>query len=353
MLLTAPGTAAIAVVRLTGPLTQSFIKNHFSREAAEGRPVHGILRADGQVLDDPVVVAFSSGADLNLHGSQWIVESVLRLAQAAGFKIESASLSPSVAGQFPETQSVIESEVLSGLPRARTVLALRVLLGQTEAWKALEARHSAGLVDPAAIEQILSDRCLENLLALPTVALIGAPNVGKSTIANQLFAQQRSITADLPGTTRDWVGEIADVDGLAVMLLDTPGIRHTDDSLEQAAIAHGGKEIARADLIVLVLDASRPLEDGQRQLLDAYPRSRIVINKSDCPPAWDRSVVQGVFTVGTTGAGIDDLRKSIIAHFSCLGIDPSHARVWTDRQREMLRSWNRSADCDLFLKCSR
>jgi len=344
MLLTAPGAAAIAVVRLVGPLTQSFVKNHFSRELVEGRCIHGILRADDQVLDDPVVVAFNGGADLNLHGSQWIVESVLRLARAAGFEIESASSLSSPRGQFAECKSIIETEVLSALPRARTELALRVLLAQIEAWKTLKARNSAGLVDPIEIERILSDRCLENLLSLPTVALIGAPNVGKSTIANQLFAQQRSITADLPGTTRDWVGEIADVDGLAVMLLDTPGIRETHDPLEQAAILRGGKEIGRADLVVIVLDASRPLEEGQRLLLDAYPHGLIVINKSDCPKAWDRSIVRGIPTVGTTGAGIDGLRKSIMAHFICLGIDPSLPRAWTDRQRKMLHSWDRSTN---------
>ena len=344
MLITAPGTAAIAVVRLIGPLTEPFIKTHFSRETAEGRCVHGILRADGQVLDDPVIVAFSGGVDINLHGSQWIVESVLRLAREAGFEIESASSSSSLRGRFAECKSIIEAEMLSALPRARTELALRILLAQIEAWKSLESRHSAGLLDPIEIEQILSDRCLENLLSLPTVALIGAPNVGKSTIANQLFAQQRSITADLPGTTRDWVGEIADVGGLAVMLLDTPGIRQTHDPLEQAAILRGGKEIGRADLVVIVLDASRPLKEGRRLLLDAYPQSLIVINKSDCQPGWDRSVVQGLSTIGTTGAGIDDLRKSIMAHFNCLGVAPSLPRAWTDRQREMLRSWRSSAN---------
>src|SRR6185437_8900083 len=144
MLITAPGTAAIAVVRLIGPLTEPFIKTHFSRETAEGRCVHGILRADGQVLDDPVIVAFSGGVDINLHGSQWIVESLLRLARAAGFEVESASSSSSLTTQFAESESIIEAEVLSALTQARTELALRVLLAQIEAWKALEARHSAG-----------------------------------------------------------------------------------------------------------------------------------------------------------------------------------------------------------------
>lgn len=338
MLLTAPGNAAIAVVRLTGPLTGSFLQAHFARDVMEGRCVHGILRTDGQVLDDPVVVAFKGDADLNLHGSQWIVESVLRLAKAAGFEIGSVS-APSLSDHFIDAGSIIESEVLSALPRARTELALRVLLAQIQAWESLEALHSAGRVIPTEIERILSDRSLEKLLALPTVALIGAPNVGKSTIANQLFAQQRSITADLPGTTRDWVGEIADVGGLAIMLLDTPGIRQTEDPLEHAAITRGDIEIARADLIVIVLDASRPLGEGQRELIEKYPQNLIVINKCDRPPAWDRSVVHGICAVGTTGAGVNELRQAIMRQFDCQEIDPVTPRAWTDRQRAMLRSW--------------
>src|SRR6185503_2714425 len=95
------------------------------------------------------------------------------------------------------------------------------------------------------------------MLHPPRVAIVGEANVGKSTLANQLFAQERSITADLPGTTRDWVGEVANVDGLPVTLVDTPGVRETADEVEREAIARSGEQVAAADLILLVLDATR------------------------------------------------------------------------------------------------
>ena len=102
----------------------------------------------------------------------------------------------------------------------------------------------------ADLPAILADRSLWWLLHPPRVAIVGRPNVGKSTLANQLFARERSITADLPGTTRDWVGELADVNGLAVMLVDTPGLRDAADPIERAAIAGARGQIAAADLVV-------------------------------------------------------------------------------------------------------
>src|SRR5690606_12064877 len=106
-----------------------------------------------------------------------------------------------------------------------------------------------------------------------------------STLANQLFAQERSITADLPGTTRDWVGEIANLDGLAVMLIDTPGLRMTDDLVEREAIERSGQQVRAADLVVVVLDASVPAAE-QLAHRQAHPNALIVVNKCD-RAAWD------------------------------------------------------------------
>ena len=130
----------------------------------------------------------------------------------------------------------LEREMLAALPLARTDLGVRTLLAQR--------RHGAEAMSTlyaAAIGRILADRSLDHLLHPPRVAIVGAPNVGKSTLANQLFAQERSITADLPGTTRDWVGEIANIDGLAVTLVDTPGVRDTADAIEREAIDRSGE----------------------------------------------------------------------------------------------------------------
>src|SRR5206468_1554210 len=124
-----------------------------------------------------------------------------------------------------DAQTQFEREMLAHLPLARTELAVRTLLAQPAAWQREKCK--------TMLSAILGDVALHHLLHPPRVAIIGSANVGKSTIANQLFGQERSITADLEGTTRDWVGEIANIDGLAVMLIDTPGIRQTSDAIER------------------------------------------------------------------------------------------------------------------------
>ena len=128
------------------------------------------------------------------------------------------------------------------------------------------------------------------------MAIVGPANAGKSTLANRLLLQDRSIVADLPGTTRDWVGETANLDGLPVMLIDTPGIRETDDPIERAAIQRSIPAIDSADLVILVLDATRPLAPEQQPLLDRFPRAIRVVNKSDQPPQFEMKCLHTVAT---------------------------------------------------------
>jgi tRNA modification GTPase len=353
-LLTPPGSAAIAVVRLAGPGVAAFLARHFGRPAPPGRCVHGTLADErGDVLDDPVVVRSTSPAgefaDVSLHGGAWVVRSVIDLARRAGFRQAggggggagppAAETSPVPGDVLVDAPAEVEREVLEYVPLARTGLALRTLLAQPAAWAALQARVTAAPAGDraAALARVLDDRSLVHLLHPPRAAIVGAANVGKSTLANQLFAQERSITADLPGTTRDWVGEVADVDGLAVTLLDTPGVRETADALERVAIERGRAEVGRADLVVLVLDASRPLDPEQAPLRAAYPGALTVVNKVDRPAAWDLAAVDAIRTVASSGEGVDGLRDEIRRRFGCLGLDESQPRPWTERQRALLR----------------
>ena len=214
--------------------------------------------------------------------------------------------------------------MLTHVPLARTEQALRVLLAQPAAWARGERP------DP-------DDKGLWWLLHPPRVAIVGPPNVGKSTLANQLFAQERSITADLPGTTRDWVGEMANIDGLAVMLVDTPGVRQTSDPIESEAIERSGAEVKRADLVVLVLDASAPDTSKERALMEAHPNAVIVWNKSDRAA---RHPPDGIRTVATTGTGVDQLRDAIRRRFGCESFDENRARWWTSEQRAVLTRGN-------------
>ena len=354
-LLTPPAPAAIAVVRLIGPLVQPFLAAHFSKPPRINRPTHANLCDADTILDDPVIVLLEDGnvADINLHGGPWIIRSVLDLARREGFSIVTDPQSPDAPIPLEAVDGVnlLEREVNAHLPLARTELAARVLLNQPAAWSALidrvtprpgeEAHLARWLQRAEAIKSelhgILEDNSLHWLLHPPRVAIVGAPNVGKSTLANRLFAQERVITADLPGTTRDWVGEIANLDGLAVMLVDTPGIRQTTDAIEAQAIAASGEQIKAADLVVVVLDATRPLEGEQAAVLEAHSDALRVVNKIDQPPAFDLNLVHGPRTIGTTGVGTDDLRHEIRSRFGLPpGFDEKWPRWWTPRQKIVL-----------------
>ena len=329
-LLTPPGAAAIAVVRLRGEGVRELLTRHFSGGVpGDGRCVHGTLRDErGETLDDPVVVCSAAGtiADVNLHGGAWVVRAVLNLAERAGFEFRGAAAAPEVT--CAEAASEIEREVLAHLPNARTELALRTLLAQPAAWAEFKPRATH-----EQLQAVLGDRALEHLLRPPRVAIVGAPNVGKSTLANQLFAQERSITADLPGTTRDWVGEVANVDGLTVMLVDTPGVRETNDAIEREAIERSGAEVARADLVVLVLDVTRPIEPEQGLLLRRFRDAFVVANKVDRPGIWDVQGISAIPTVASIGEGVDRLREAIRSHFGITDSASSRPLLWTERQR--------------------
>jgi small GTP-binding protein len=345
------GGSAIAVVRLRGRGALEFLQKHFSKPIVAGRPVHGELKDAGQTIDDPVVVIADDGgfADINLHGGAAVIGAVFELARRDGFtSVENHISAMDIA--FDEAASTLQREMLALLPLARTELALRALLEQPAAWAAAMQEET---LDYSAI---LLDRSLWWLLHPPQVALVGAPNVGKSTLANQLFGRERSITADVAGTTRDWVGEIANIDGLAVVLVDTPGMRGTVDPLEAAAIRAGAEKIQESDLVIHVLDAAcEPSGDIEESA------GLIVINKTDCPPAWDfsrirrnssspgmaipgllnaedaRRPLQFIPISAKTGHGIDLLRRQIAAQFGVELQWKSRPCWWTDRQRDALR----------------
>jgi small GTP-binding protein len=331
ILLTPPGAAAIAVVRIEGTGVAAFLAHHFSRRATALRCVHGELKdAGGAVIDDPVIVLSADGdfADINLHGGPWVVASTLELLRQSGFGLVDAEPGAALPIDVVEGVTILDREVMSHLPLAKTEQGVRMLLAQPTNWR----RFVASNPSPDAIRRVFDDDCLTKMLHPPRVAIVGAPNVGKSTLANQLFAQQRSITADVPGTTRDWVGEIANLDGLPIMLLDTPGVRQTIDLIEHHAIERSREVVMSADLIVYVIDATAPVMPATATTEPALHVR--VLNKADHGVA--PGVEYDVATVATSGQGVDDLRRVIRQRLRCDDLDPTRPRLWTERQRDAL-----------------
>ncbi|HWB54166.1 MAG TPA: GTPase [Tepidisphaeraceae bacterium] len=326
MLLTPSGTAAVAVIRIDGPGVSDFLNHCFDRPVLEGKCVYGRIHNGVRSIDDAIVTQQCNSANLNLHGGLWIVHEVMELLKRNGFEI--ITYSPTQTWAM-DGETELDREIAANLPLARTELTLRILQNQHQAWQQLNLRQPQN----QKLEQMLADHVLEHLLNPPTVAIIGLPNVGKSTLANQLFGQERSITADLPGTTRDWVGELANIDGLVVKLIDTPGQRISTDTIETRAIEVSGPVISAADLVVLVMDPTQEREP-QISLSNHWPDAIVVINKSD-RAQWPGD---GIRTVATTGTGIDLLRTEIRRRFGIFNIDESAPRCWTNRQKEEIRN---------------
>ena len=170
-----------------------------------------------------------------------------------------------------------------------------------------------------------------------TLAIVGRPNVGKSSLFNRLLESDRAIVAPLAGTTRDVVSEVAQLEGIPVKLLDTAGIRATQDVVEAAGVERSWEALAGADLILAVVDLSEPLEAADRELLHkahSTGRALAVGNKADLPRAAD---VEALAVSAATGQGIEALRRAIVERArGGVGLDDRAGLITNVRHERLL-----------------
>ena len=183
------------------------------------------------------------------------------------------------------------------------------------------------------------------------VVIIGRPNVGKSSLLNRLLKEERAIVTPIPGTTRDVIEEAIDIDGIRIHLVDTAGIRPSEDAVELEGIKRSRREQEDADLQLIVLDGNQPLgaEDGDLLASAGEIRHIVVVNKSDLPGIrWEEELVAGRFLIrvsAKTGAGIEELRCAIRGRLIGGGPDTSEAAIVTNvRHRDALARAARSLD---------
>jgi tRNA modification GTPase len=167
-----------------------------------------------------------------------------------------------------------------------------------------------------------------------TLAIVGRPNVGKSSLFNRLLEQDRAIVTDIPGTTRDLVSETASVEGIPVKFVDTAGIREGQDTVESLGIERSYQAMADADLTVVVIDASAPLEPEDEALISkAQGKMLVVANKCDLA----RSAV-GLNVSALTGEGIGELRRAIVDAIAPRGrIEQEGGFITSLRHEQLLR----------------
>ncbi len=177
------------------------------------------------------------------------------------------------------------------------------------------------------------------------VALVGRPNVGKSSLFNSLLSSDRAIVTEIPGTTRDTISEVINIEGIPVLVTDTAGVRSSADRIEQLGIERTRRAIADADLILAVLDGSQPLNDEDEEIVREASANRCVIalNKSDLE-SFRSNYAQllgnnstSVSVSAKTGDGLDALCAAIIKPFAGNYLDENSFVITNARHYDLLR----------------
>ena len=389
---TAPVPAAIGILRLSGPGALEAVDRVF--RAARGGPmaaapdrklVYGTL-LDGQGSPiDQVLATVSRGpnsytgedtAELQCHGSPMVLTLGLEALCAAGAR-------PAGPGEFTRRAflngrlDLPQAEAVGDLLEARTDAAVRTAAGQLGG--ALSRRVEAvynGLVDLMAHFHAVLDypdedidpfRASELAAALAAAAdglsalletydrgkylvqgvpcaIVGAPNAGKSSLLNALLGYERAIVTPIPGTTRDTVEETVRLGGVLLRLIDTAGLRKTEDPVERLGVERSRRAMEEAGLILVVLDQSRPAteEDKElvRQAMDLAP-TILVLNKADLPQGLDFTedlhLAPAIPVSAKAGAGLEDLGELVAGMFPQPAAGEAGAVLTNARQAEAAR----------------
>ena len=283
--------------------------------------------------------------EISCHGSSYIVAEILRLLTAAGGRMATPgefTMRAYLAGKLDLAQAEAVGDLIAASSRAAHALATNQMRGgYSSALETLRDRllHLTALLEleldfseedvefadrqalrdtmeqiDREIDRLCSSFALGNAIKEGiAVAIVGAPNVGKSTLLNRLLGEERALVSEIAGTTRDVIEERINIDGVLFRFLDTAGIRATDDRLEQMGIERTMESIRRARIIIRMIDAG---DIAGGRIEDSMPGVRkdqtllTVINKLDLHP--DTTLPTGAIGLSAKrGEGIDALRRAL------------------------------------------
>ena len=364
-LLTPPAPGAIATIQLAGPDAATFARNVFTPTKPSsidalptGQAILGLVHHQGQRIDHAVLTAttLSSGQtviELHVHGGVRVAQRVILALQDQGAVLADDPIAQAVA-TIAGQASHVEYAAVNALAKARTRRVVRWLATQRQILPARLAELADSLnhnTDPNAVAEAvraIADRSSQARLLIEgvTIALVGLPNAGKSTLANALANRQGSLVSDTPGTTRDWVGHPAAIDGVPVALIDSAGLGQPDNHIDQVAQTQAWAKAASADLRLIVLDRSCPIGPGQADLLHslaAQGPAILVLNKVDLPASCDGEspITLGcpsVHVAALHGTGLDALARRILATLGLSDMDDRQPTALSTAMADHLRS---------------
>lgn len=174
------------------------------------------------------------------------------------------------------------------------------------------------------------------------MTIVGKPNVGKSSLMNALLQEKRAIVTDIPGTTRDVIEEYINLGGIPVKITDTAGIRETEDVVERIGVERSREKLEEADLVVLMLDTSRPLDDEDREIIKSIKDKKtiVLLNKVDLERKLQLEELDGLHNLieisAMTGFGIEDLKQEIKELFFNGEVDNESLIITNSRHKQAL-----------------
>lgn len=363
---TVPGTGAISVIRVSGKGSLELADKVISLRKgsiaqSKGYTLHfgSIFASDGSLLDEVIVSVFRApnsytgedGVEISCHSSKYIVSETIGLLCEKGCRMagpgeftQRAYLNGKMdLAQAEAVADVIAADSKAALRVAQSQLRgeysaafkeLRDALVRLSALVELELDFSEEEVEFASREMIigLAESAIAKMSRLRDsyrvgnalkngvpVAIVGAPNVGKSTLLNALLGEDRAITSDIPGTTRDTVEESIVIEGVRYRFIDTAGIRETEQVIERLGIERSMAKIRDASIVICLLDATKKDESEKmlskvESLIDAENQKIIVVaNKSDLLP--DSEKVNGGRVISISALrkkGLRELEKAIV-----------------------------------------
>jgi tRNA modification GTPase len=361
------GMAGVGIIRISGPEALKFARRIFQPAHANcpwetHHLYHGdILSADGNTILDEVLISFMrqphsfTGEDvieINCHGSPLIIQSILTQLLELGCRLARPG-EFSQRAFFNNRLDLSQAEALAAMVAAKSAKAYAIGLAQLkgslrkeiEALRALVIDALAGLeaaidfTEDTSPEEIpvspQIDQALERIQLLLSsyrtakayteginVVITGKPNVGKSSLLNTLTGRKKAIVTDIPGTTRDLITDTINISGIPVNLTDTAGIREPQNVIEKEGINLVWESLTNADVVIILLDGSKPLTNEDKVTIDKNRDGNIIaaINKIDLPPAWEIDTIERLMPQDKNilkisakfGSGLEELKNTII-----------------------------------------
>ncbi len=367
---TPPGRGGVAVIRISGPKAEDILGAVFSKggEYETNKMYFGKILRDGEMLDSGYAVLFRAPrsytgedvAELHCHGSVVGVSRIMELLVHKGARLAEPgefTKRAFINGKLDLTQAEAVCDYIAAVSGAGAKSSARQmegalkerLLGCQSRLTDIIAEVEAAVEYPEEdLELEITDSALpeieklsEEILDLAatytrgrlvregvTVAIAGKPNVGKSSLMNALAGSERAIVSSIPGTTRDTIEHAFELDGIAFNLVDTAGIRNTDDLIEAEGVKRAHSALNEADLVILLLDICNKMDENDSFVCEGLKQAKGMVipvwNKIDACERRSEARLPKLFTAekaeyisAKTGEGMESL-KSRLREFACM-----------------------------------